>query len=45
MTDIDIFKQAAKAKLRFPSSKGELRVEDLWDLPLTSKTGPSLDSL
>jgi len=40
---MDIFAKAARLKLRFPSTVGELTIEDLWDLPLTSKRGPSLD--
>ena len=34
-----IFEQATRAKLRFATPKGTLSVEDLWELPLTSKTG------
>lgn len=30
-----MFKQASKMKLRFATSKGNLSVEDLWDLSLT----------
>jgi len=41
----DIFKQATKLPLRFDSSKGLLTVEDLWKLPLTSNTRPSLDGI
>lgn len=40
-----MFEKATKLKLRFESSKGQLSVEQLWDLPLTSKTGDSLDTL
>lgn len=36
---MSIFEQAARLKLRFATSAGQLAVEDLWDLPLTSKTG------
>jgi len=36
---MDIFQQASRLKLRFETSRGLLSVEDLWDLPLTSKTG------
>lgn len=32
----DIFEQATRQKLRFSSAKGELTVEQLWDLNLTS---------
>ncbi len=35
-----MFKQASKMKLRFATSKGNLSVEDLWDLSL-----PALDRL
>lgn len=34
-----MYKQAAQLKLRFDTSKGQLAVEDLFDLPLTSATG------
>ena len=40
------FALATKNKLRFNTSKGQLNVEDLWDLPLTSDSGqPNLDDL
>lgn len=42
---MDIFEQAARAKLRFPSKVGDLTAEQLWDLPLTSKNGVDLDTL
>lgn len=29
-----MFEQASRAKLRFPSKRGPLTAEDLWDLPL-----------
>lgn len=35
----DLFEKAARLKLRFASTKGNLLVEDLFDLPLTSATG------
>ena len=41
----DIFKQATKLKLRFSSVRGDLTVEDLWDLPLTSKSNLILDGV
>ena len=42
---MNIFEQASRAKTRFASVKGRISVEDLWDLPLTSKSGFDLDSV
>jgi hypothetical protein len=43
---MSLFKQAAQQKLRFPTQTlGDIATEDLWDLPLTSTRGPSLDSI
>lgn len=42
---MDIYKFAAQHGLRFPSSKGDLTVEQLFQLPLQSKTGPDLDQV
>lgn len=42
---MNIFEQAVRQKLRIPSAKGELTVEQLWDLPLQSKTQFDLDTL
>jgi len=36
---------AIRQKYRFPSSKGGLTLEQLWELPLQSKTGFDLDSV
>lgn len=40
-----MFEKATRQKLRFPSSKGFLSVEELWDLPLQSRSGFDLDSV
>lgn len=41
----NLFLQATREKFRFESSKGDLSVEQLWDLPLTSRTGLDLDTV
>jgi hypothetical protein len=41
----EIFIEATRKKFRFPSEKGELTVEQLWDLPLTSRNGFNLNSV
>lgn len=42
---MDLLVLAARNKFRFPSNKGLLTFEQLWDLPLQSKTGFDLDSV
>lgn len=42
---MSLFLKASRLKLRFPTTRGELTVESLWDLPLTSKSGVSLDGI
>lgn len=41
----NIFEQATRNKVRYESSVGLLSVEDVWDLPLTSRNKLSLDEL
>ena len=41
----NIYLKAAKSKLRFKTIAGQITVEDLFDLPLVSKTGMDLDSM
>lgn len=50
MTPTDnLFLQATRLKLRFPSEAGDLTVEDLWDLPIQAKAArpgrPTLESV
>jgi len=40
-----MFERATRLKLRFETTKGCVYVEDLWDMPLTSKNGFNLDDL
>lgn len=40
-----MFERATRLKLRFNTNRGNLSVEDLWDLPLTSVSGVNLDDL
>ena len=41
----NIFEYATKNKLRFTSDRGQLTVEDLWDMPLRSKNGFDLNAI
>ena len=38
-----MFELASRLKLRFATVRGLITAEDLWDLPLTAKSGFSLD--
>lgn len=42
---MNMFLEATRRKLRFDTPIGLVSVEDLWDLPLTSQKGASLDRL
>lgn len=42
---MDLYKFAAQEQLRFSSVKGDLAVEQLFQLPLTSKSGFDLDTV
>lgn len=41
----DMYKLAAQGRLRFSTKRGDLLAEDLFQMPLTSKTGFDLDTL
>lgn len=41
----DLFVVATRKKFRFPSDKGELNVEQLWDLPLKARSGFDLNTV
>lgn len=43
MTMQNIFEYATRSKLRFASIRGELTVEQLWDVPLRMKNGDHFD--
>ena len=44
-TQNDIFEYATRNKLRFASIKGELSVEQLWDVPLRSRDDFNLNTI
>lgn len=41
----ELFEKASRIKLRFDTPRGYISVEDLWDFPLTSYDGASLDTV
>ena len=42
---MNIFEQATRRAIRFESAKGDLSVEQLWDLPLRSRNQFDLDTV
>lgn len=42
---VSMFEYATRNKMRFASSKGELTVEQLWDVPLRSRDDFNLDAI
>lgn len=40
-----MFENATRLKYRFDTVKGQISVEDLWDLPLTARTNFDLDTV
>lgn len=45
MSTMNLFELATRKKFRFESKAGLLSVEDLWDLPLDSRTKASLNEV
>jgi hypothetical protein len=45
VSNINLFEYATRNKLRFASAKGELNVEQLWDVPLRSNDSFNLDAI
>ena len=42
---MNLFKEALAQKLRFKTIRGNISTEELWDIPLTSKNGFSLNDI
>ena len=42
---MNLFEKATRKAFRFPSAKGELTVEQVWQLPLTSRSNCDLDTV
>jgi hypothetical protein len=45
MENVNLFEVATRKKFRFPSSKVDLNIEQLWELDLKSRNGFDLDSV
>jgi hypothetical protein len=41
----DLFLTASRQRFRYPSNRGELTTEQLWEVPLSSKNGFSLNAI
>lgn len=42
---MNIFETASRTALRFATSRGQISTEDLWNIPLQSKSGYDLDTI
>lgn len=45
MSEVNLFLLASRQKFRFPSDRGDLHLEQLWDIPLSARNGFSLDAV
>lgn len=45
MSEVNLFLLASRQKFRFPSDRGDLHLEQLWDMPLSARSGFSLDAV
>jgi|688.fasta_scaffold251552_2 hypothetical protein len=45
MSEVNLFLLASRKKFRFSSERGELTVEQLWDIPLASRSGFSVNNI
>lgn len=45
MSEVNLFLLASRKKFRFSSDRGDLTVEQLWDIPLTSRSGFSVNNI
>lgn len=42
---MELFEKITRTKVRFPSTRGDMTVENLWDMPLSAKNGFDLDTV
>lgn len=45
INNVNIFELASRHKVRFETNRGVISTEQLWDMPLTSKSGFDLDTV